>query len=297
MILILELVESDFGHRLRSVLQKKGEKTLLLTSMRIVQEVFIAFNLDSQTSSFKLGYKDQVIHSEAIQGVYCGLTSFSPALFPRFSAEDAQYAALETQALWLALLTSLTCPLINPPALDTLSGSLLSPVELAAQAREVGLRTPTMVCVSHGNVAAHIYQSGIPARFSDLGKIWVNESNRSQIEMATFDQNPNHFLIQENPPGQPVGIGVIGKQWLPFGQASGDSFQPIDLEKVPHTLRKNIRSLHKHLHLNAAEYLFKRQEDVWTLIGVSHPPHFSLQAYQDEAYTALANFLSGGSKL
>lgn len=293
MILILEMVEAEIGQRLRSALEKQGDKALLLTSMQIAQEVSISFSLSAQKAGFQLCYQDLRLKSETLQGVYCGITAFPVGLFTRFSPEDAQYAALEMQALWLAMLSCLTCPLINPPALDTLAGSLLSPVELAGLARSVGITTPFMVCVENGRTAAQIQQSQPSARFSDLGKPWLVEINHPQIDLSDLSQNPNQYLIQENPPGLPVGIGIIGKRLLAYELSPGNRFKTLDYAKIPVNIRSQVRKLQKRLRLNAAEYLFKVHHGDWVLCAVTHPLHFTLQAYQDEAYAALANFLSG----
>ncbi len=292
MILILEMIETSLGNQLRSVLRKQGEKTLLLTTSQLTQEVSISFSINPTTSSFILHYQDLCIRSDELKGVYCGVTSFLPSQFPRFSPEDAQYAALETQALWLAMLSSLTCPLINPPALDTLAGSMLSPVELAEHARKLGFKTPFMVCVESGETAAQIYQSSISARFSDLGKPWINENNWSQIGLDMLSQNPNHFLIQENPPGLPIGIGVVGKHLLAYEIITDAKFKKLEYTKIPGNIRSKIRKLQKDLHLNAAEYLFKYHHGEWMLCTVTNPLHFTLQAYPEDAYAALAAFLS-----
>lgn len=293
MILILETEGTDFTQKLRSVLQRRGVETLLISSAQLAQEVSISFSLGTDHADFQLRYLDKQIDSSDLQGIYCGIVAFSPLFFNQFSADDAQYAAVETQALWLAMLSSLSCRKINPPALDTLAGTCLSPAELAIQAHKLGLMTPAFICVENGEIAARINQSGVPARFSDLGKTWTVEINHNQVDLKALKRNPNQYFIQENPAGQATWVTIIGRRMLVCEGLPGGEICQVPSSQIPGQVRSQLRKLQKLLNLNAAEYFLKRQDNNWCLCGVSFPPRFSILAYPDEVIFAIADYLTG----
>jgi hypothetical protein len=234
------------------------------------------------------------IRASDIQGVYCGINAFMPFLFSHFSSEDASYAALETQALWLALLASLNCRIVNPPALDTLAGTYLAPAEFLNFARNIGFQIPMVAYLESGKITAEIYEAGTPARYSDLGQPWAEELTHSQVNINTLIENQDHFMIQENPPGKPVWITIIGKRLMACELNDSGTIVKTHAEHLPKFIRSRLLKLNRSLNLHMAEYIFKILIDgTWLLCGVTHPPQISTTVYHDTIFNEIADYLLG----
>jgi len=294
LILILDHTETEFSKNLRSVFDRRGEKTLLLTCEDIVRDTSTAFYLGAQKADFRVQYKDHDFHASDIKGIYCGINAFTPYHFPHFSAEDASFAAMETQAFWLALLASLTCRDVNPPALDALAGTYLSPAEFLFLAHSIGFHIPMVAYLESGASAAEVYKAGVPARYSDLGKPWVEEINHDQVNIRLMSENGDHFMVQENPAGTSVWVTIIGKQLVACElNASGTIIETLK-EQLPKLIRSRILKLNNILNLHVAEYIFKlRQDGQWYLCGVTRPPQISIIAYGERIYHEIADYILG----
>jgi hypothetical protein len=114
--LILDQCPSAFSLRLKDLAERKGRRTLLLTSADVARDVALVFRLSQQETRLRLRCRDGVVETSDIEGVYCGINAFEAGLWERFTPGDAEYAARETQALWLAILAGLPCRVVNRPA-------------------------------------------------------------------------------------------------------------------------------------------------------------------------------------
>ena len=174
MFLILSQAPTEFSLRLKRAAEHKGLKTLHLTSAEIARDLALVFHLTEESVNLSLNYKGASIGTADISGVYCEINVFDYSLWERFSPEDAQYAAQETQALWLAILASLPCRVVNPPALDTLAGTLLSTPEILYLAHRLGFPIPMVISLESGKTASELLTTGATVFYADLGEVSIN---------------------------------------------------------------------------------------------------------------------------
>jgi hypothetical protein len=294
LFLILDQQLTEFGLRLRSVAERKGLKTLLLTSAEIVQDLALVFHLSEQDASLQLRYQNDTIETHDIDGVYCGINTFEPRLWEQFSPEDAEYAAQETQALWLAILASLPCRVVNPPALDSLAGTLLSTPEILYLAHRLGFQIPMVVTLESGKVAAELLSAGVPARYADLGEVWINEMGLSQDDLFRVAQNEDHFRVKEEAPGKPTCVTLVGDQFFVCVPDVGNSIRSAAVGEMPRPTRTRLRTLHKELNLSLAEYYFRTVADgTWFFSGYGRPPIFAVAAYGDTLFERIVDYATG----
>ena len=294
MFLILDQYLTEFSLRLKQVAERKEMKTLLLTSAQITRDLALAFNLSGQDASLHLHYRDVTIETPDIDGIYCGINAFEPGLWEHFTHEDSEYAARETQALWLAILASLPCRVVNPPALDTLAGTLLSTPEILHLAHQLGFKIPMVITMESGKVTAELLATGAPARYSDLGKVRISETCLSQKEYSNLEQNEDHFLVKEEVSGNLMYVTLVGDQFFVCEKDFDGSVKPIDARQIPNQIRIRLRTLQKKLNLNLAEYNFRVMADgTWVFCGCGRPPTLSVAAYGDTLFEQIIDYATG----
>ncbi len=291
MFLILDQHLTEFSLRLRNVAQRKGLNTLLLTSAEVVCNQALVFHLSEQDVSFQFRFQDTVIETQDIEGVYCGVNTFDPRLWKYFSPEDAEYAARETQALWLTILSSLPCRVLNPPALDTLAGTLLDTPEILYLAHQIGFQIPTMITLESGKVAAEILATDVPARYTDLGEVWINETRSSQVELSILAQNRDTIRVTEEIPGKPFYVTLLGNQFFGCMPEAGGMVRSASAHQIPRLIKSRLRTLQKQLNLNLAEYYFRiTSDDIWVFSGYWRPPIFSTSSYGDDLLAQIVDY-------
>ena len=295
MFLILDQQQTEFSLNLRRVAERKGIKTLLLTSAEIVQDLELVFFLSEKNATLRLRYQNDLIETHDIDGVYCGINTFEPGLWERFSVEDAEYASRETQALWLSILASFPCRVVNPPALDTLAGTLLSTPEILYLASQLGFRIPMMITLESGKAAAELLSSNVPVIYADLGEVWINEIGLSQGNISSLAQNKDHFRVKEKLPGKPVYVTLVGDQFCACTPDASGSIRSSDVGEVPHSIRTLLRTLHQQLNLNLSEYYFRTIADgTWFFSGYGRPPTFAVAAFGDALFEQIVAYATGG---
>lgn len=304
MLLILDQTTNEFSQRLRCAAERKGMKAIHLTSAEIVRDLALAFYLSEHGTRFRFSYGGDTIESADIDGVYCGLEVFTPALWGHFSPDDAEYAAQETQALWLAVLSSLPCRVVNPPAMDTLAGTLLSPAEVFEVARQLGLHIPMVITLESGKVATELLADGFPAYLTDLGDDWLWEKPLMKPDLPAIAKNVNHLRVREEVPGKRLHVALVGNRFFASseeeqgkedGKADGiGGFLPLDARCLPRPVKIRLKKLQDLLNLNLAEYSFRIMADgSWVFTGVARPPRFAPSAYGDGLFDYLVDYLIG----
>jgi hypothetical protein len=294
LFLILDQCLTEFDLRLKQVAERKEIKTVLLTSAQIAHDLALVFCLSEQDSSIHLHYRDVSIKTSDIDGVYCGINAFEPGLWEQFTLEDAEYAARETQALWLAILASLSCRVVNPPALDTLAGTILSTPEILYLAHQLGFQIPMVITMESGKITAELLATGVPACYADLGVVKINETRLSQREFSSLEQNDDHILVKEEVPGKPMYVTLVGGQFFACEMAPDGSMRPIAARQIPRQIRTRVRTLQKRLNLNLAEYNFRVIVDgTWVFCGCGRPPTFSVAAYGDTLFEQIIDYATG----
>ncbi len=294
MFLILDQCLTEFSLRLRSIAERKGLKTLLLASADVARDVALVFHLSEKDLSLHLHYQDVAINTQDIEGVYCGIDVFEPRLWQRFMPKDAEYAARETQALWLAILSSLPCRVVNPPALDSLAGTLLSTPEIIYLAHRLGFHVPMVISLESGKVAAEVLETGVPARYADLGDVWANETGLNRDDLSSLKKNENHFRVLEEVSGKPMYVTLLGDQFFACEADPGVSVVPIAVHQIPRLIKTRLRTLHKRLNLTLAEHFFRVMVDgTWVFVGCARPPIYAVAAHGDALLGQVVDYAVG----
>lgn len=295
LFLIIDEYSTDFCQKLRSVSIRKGLDTLLLTAQMIACEISVDFYLNDHTAEFKLCAGDFTMNSRDISGVYCGLNAFTPKLWDFFSPEDAEYAARESQALWLALLTSLGRRVVNLPTPDSLAGTSLSVFEFYNQARKLGFHIPMVLILESGEAALELSKTGAVAFYQDLGRPWPEEKILADYCREGIVEPGNHIRIREYISGRKVCITLLGQHIFASivepGEAAGT---PMGFKEIPLSIRNCLLALHKGLNLNMAEYLFKLTDDgEWIITGIEKHPYFTFSVFGNCFLESLVEFVTG----
>ena len=268
--------------------------TLLLTSADIAQDLALAFYITEQGIDLHLQYQNCSIETREIEGVYCGINAFGENLWERFSPRDAEYAARETQALWLAILSSLPCRIVNPPALDTLAGTLLSSPAILYLAHQIGFKIPMAINLESGKVAAELLATNIPAYCADLGEMWINESVFRKEELNLLSQNEDHFRVVEETAGRAVYVTLVGDEFFACVTDANGSITPIAAKEIPTAIGTRLHALQKQLNLVVEEYGFRVLADsTWVFCGYKRPPSAAVVAYGDALFEQIADYTSG----
>lgn len=293
MFLILDEQLTEFSLRLKAVAERTGPKPLLLTSAEICQDLALAFYLSGQDVRLDLRYRDTILGRDDIEGVYCGINAFEPRLWKHFAPQDAEYAARETQALWLAILSSLPCRVVNPPALDTLAGTLLSTPETLYLAQQLGFSTPMVVTLESGKAAAELLATGTPACYADLGGVWITETGFRQVDLSSLAQREHHYRVTEMVPGRPVWLTLVGGLELGCALDAAGKARPLAADEIPQSVRARLRTLHQRLNLNVAEYHFRAMTDgTWFFTGYGRPPTFAAAAFGDTLFDRIIDYVT-----
>ena len=294
MFLILDQKPTEFSLRIRDIAERKGLKTVLVTSAELARDLALVFHLSEQGPSLHLHYQEMAIETSGIEGVYCGINVFEPTLWEQFTLKDAEYAARETQALWLAILASLPCRVVNPPALDSLAGTLLSTPEVLHLAHRLGFHIPMVISLESGKVAAEVLGTGVPARYADLGEVWANETGLRQDDLSSLEQNENHFRVLEEVTGKPMYVTLLGNQFFACETAAGGLVVPVAVRKIPRLIKTRLRTFHKRLNLTLAEHSFRVMPDgTWVFVGCARPPICAVAAHGDALLGQVVDYAVG----
>ncbi|MCD4706544.1 MAG: hypothetical protein K8S62_02260 [Candidatus Sabulitectum sp.] len=292
MFLLIENSLSDFGKALAAAASKRSMEVVHLTASGIVNEISYSFQLGDRGEGLFLAIGNTTFTIEDIHGCFCGLDSFSPSLWSHFSGKDAEYAARETHALWLAILTALDGKSINPPAPDLLGGTVLSPVELFSEAKECGLSIPMVLYTESGVVAAELLEKGSPLMVADLGvsdrgEILFTSSNRSEFPGAD-----NCHMVRELVPGRPFWISLTGNSTLVCTRNSGGNPESCSADRIPLKTRKALEDLQRKLNLRVCEYSFVRTgDDRWILLNARRIPELSWLTEAEKTLDGILNIL------
>jgi hypothetical protein len=282
MFLILDQSRTEFSSRLKGLAEQKGLHVLLLTTADVARDMAVVFHLSDKDLQLHLLYQDLAVTTRDIEGIYCGMNIFEPGLWEGFTPKDAEYAARETQALWMAVLTGLPCRVVNPPALDSLAGASLSTPEILYLAHRLGFHIPMVISLESGKVAADLLRTGVPARYADLGEIWVNETGLSRDHLGSLEQNDDHFLVVEEVPGRPVYVTILGNEFFACEADAEGSVAPLPVSLITRPVRSRLRALQKQLNLVLAEYSLRVMADGnWAFLSCVRPPIFAVEAYGD----------------
>ena len=295
MILILEDSPAALGLALADACAQRGIESIWLSRQRIVQDVGIELHISTQWCDSRLSIGTRDLPLSEVAGVYCGFDSFPPMLWPDFSPDDADYAAKETHAIWLALLASLPCRPVNPPSPDALGGAAYSPVELFLAAHKSSLSIPATAYLDLVD-ARSLLHTPITATLCDLGS--ENQQEQALENLTHFAaMAPGYQLrLRERLPGPRHVLCVVGK--LIFAStcpAIGGESEPLELKMIPSQVVTGVYALHAQLGLVLAEYHFVTlPSGDWILDDHSRMPGLSTWTMHSQALVSalLNNMLS-----
>ena len=103
---------------------------------------------DRVTSTTLVLADGTTIDGERLGVVLNRLSYLVMPLFARAKPVDREYAHMETHALWLSVLSSLECPVVNPTSTRGLVGADLGPLEQRTLAHRAGLQPQAYVGVT-----------------------------------------------------------------------------------------------------------------------------------------------------
>lgn len=290
-LLICEQYRTPLGEALYHYMDRKGLSPLWLTPDDIVKNLEITLYLDSETSRIHFAYGALQFRDTDLHGIYSTLDYFPSELFGFSSQKDRNYAVMEWHALWLSVLHSVKCRLVNPPAVDALGGAVFSSAEIFDKARKVGLAIPTVLEVESGKIALELAHSDLHLTYTDLGENISIERAMDKEALLKQPSAEHHLRIREYPLGKRVGITIIGSKLFltEYNSTSNDPLKWTD--EVTHKLMQ----LHKEIHLRVAEYLFcVTNEQQWILYDMKRTlSKESLDQHQEKIMSEIVNLLEG----
>lgn len=284
MLLILEQQPGPLGALLERSAGRRGIRPLRLSASALARELTVAFQLEDRLVDASFIWRHVAFSSSDLRGVYNSIDTFLPSCWPQFSDADARYAARESHALWLALLSALPCPVVNPPALSGLGGTALTPAEFFWKAREAGLAIPAIVHVERGAAAVRLHDAAVNATVYDLGDEVPTET---PLQACRLDEDPwrDHQLrIRDYASGVRACICLVGDTVFTTSFDSSPASTSSTSAAVPGSVLDRLRALHRSLHLRLAEYALIR-DDVgeWSIAGYQRAPSGPTLAVHGEA--------------
>lgn len=298
LILILEQYPNTLTDKLAETLNERGLTFLRLTPSDIIYKLNISFNLNNEVCYSEMNYDSLHFSSDDLSGVYSEIDRFPTESLSFFSNRDAEYAINEWHSFWFNILKSLNCPIVNPPNMEALGGTLLSPVELFDSARKHGLNIQTIVEVESGNVAAEFIGGKSRLSYIDLGCEYCIE-RPLHTEIVELQQVDHQIRLREHFVGNITHIALIGDQ--PFSIQWNDhekKFTNFNLSDFPSDLFDNLMELHKSMNLIVADYQFISSVDgEWFFSGlVRHITEETLALHGEIIINAIVDLISGKEK-
>ena len=296
MILILAQYPRHFVKKIEEAIQQKGLAVILLTPFDIVHNLEISYALNTNECFLQMAYGTSLFCAQDIKGVYTELDTFLPELWGFFSQKDAQFAAMEWQALWQSILSSLACPVVNPPAMDALGGTLLSPLELLERAWQIGFEIPTMVVVESGQLASELAQGSVHLTYADLGNEQYRELPIDKNALLSYPADGDQIRIREYIGGRAVCIILVGdKPVATFWNEKQKMIMPLHLSEIPEHIIKKLFKLHASLNLRVAEYFFSVTPDhSWIFCDLRrYPSDETLSVHGDMLLASIIDLITG----
>ncbi len=269
MFLILEQLPNWFSLGLRQGMARAGRDVLVLTPENIVSRLQITYLIKNSEISMKMSIDDLTFFTDDVVGVYSGIDSFPPSLWPYFSEKDAAYASMEYQALWLSILSSLSVPVVNPPGTDAIGGALLSKIELYDLARKAGLHIPAIFEVESGREAANLADKRNLSFINRGEKIYAERYVNRQALLSEPVCN-NQVSIREYLPGRSVSVIMVNHKAFPArASIEQGTWFAMKSSDIPAGFLSRLDDLHSKTDLKVAEYLFSvSRENQWSLSGM-----------------------------
>ncbi len=291
MILILRDYNSLVSEKLKNSLQRLGKEVITLRQCDIANDVSVTFNMNKKEEYFKLLFHSEKISSEEIEGVLVEFDGFVPEHWMYMSERDAKYAATETTALWYSMLSSLKCPVINPPGSNQLSGAMPTISELYCKAQAYDIDVPGYSIIETGMVASQLLNEGVLASFVDMGENPYFEMELSEVLLKRYPTYFNQVRVRELPGNMFVGISAVGNQIFCTSIDGNRHGKKMKCSEIPEKILESLLKIHSSLNLIVAEYYFAIDtEGTWYLNSMTKNLSFdSLRVHDSDIIIALVN--------
>lgn len=141
MLLVFSRNDDYYTQFLKEFCKKQEIEQLNLSVYDLVNSISISFRQNDRNDSFEIRYGDRNISSSSISCAICLFSDFDQSDFPFLNDKDAQYAARESYALWLAIYNSLGNKMVNIPSVNSFDGISLHADELNFIAHSQNIKT------------------------------------------------------------------------------------------------------------------------------------------------------------
>lgn len=292
MFLILCESTSIFPLNIAKFLNKLGKETLILTPYDIAHHTSIHFHIKNNDHLFSIAYGEKNISNENIEGVVNEIHGFGKDLWPQMSDKDAEYASNETHALWLSLLSSLTCPVINPPSHTFLAGNSPTQSEFYHLCHQLGLEVPGYYIIESGTVASPLAEEKVLATFTDLGVYPYRKKILSKENLLFYPTYMDHIRIEEAYSGNIFSVILVNNTFFCTKPGNGYEVSAQDNHIIPSNVKESLLKLQNSLNLIIAEYTFREYKNKWIILSMDISPYFgTMKAHNNKILNEAANFL------
>ncbi|MCK4679184.1 MAG: hypothetical protein KAT48_13705 [Bacteroidales bacterium] len=293
MFLILCESTSLFALNIAKFLNKLGKDTLILTPDDLAHHTSIHFQIESNDHSFSIEYKEKIISDENIDGVVNEINGFSKNLWPQMSEKDAEYAVNETHALWLSVLSILTCPVINPPSHTFLAGNFPTQSEFFHLCHQLGLRVPGYYIIESGASASPLAEEKVLATFTDLGVYPYRKKILSKENLLFYPTYMDHIRIEEAYSGNFFSIILVNSTFFCTKLGNGYEVCAQDDQIIPLNVKESLLKLQNSLNLIIAEYTFREHDDKWIILSMDVSPYYgTIKVHNEKILNEAVNFLT-----
>jgi hypothetical protein len=248
---LILVLEPDAGSQLADLITRAGERrgveVLRWSPTVMVDAVSVSLAIDDAGTSVTFEVGGRRIVGEALAGVITLFDAFAPTLWPRYEPRDRTYAATEALAVWVAVLAALPCAVLNPPAADALGGAILTPVEVALRAWEVGLAAPSVTYLEAASALTDELADEVRASACALGRLPLHEVPLGRAWLAAAADEPIRVRGAGRARSRAV---VIGEHVLGVG---GDA--------PPQPVAAALIELHRRIERVVGEVWLSRDED------------------------------------
>lgn len=248
---MLLVFEPDLGSPLADAIaaagEQRGVEVLRWSPTAMVESVSLALTIDGGGAAVRFSVDGRAIRGDDLDGVVTLIDGFTPELWPKYTPRDREYAATEALASWVALLTALPCPLLNPPAPDALGGAVYPPVEVSMLAAKVGLSTPSILYLDSAasfrderadELRASACALGhLPLAEVPLGQAWLDEAGSEPIRIRGVGEARIRAVI-------------VGERVLEVGDVA-----------PPEEIKRALIDLHRRIRRPLGEVWLGRDED------------------------------------
>jgi len=195
---------------------------VVLTPARLVYARTIMHHMDSSGTHSCFDFGDGTsLHSSSIRGVVNRMSGAPTDHFSSAEPRERLYAASELQAFLLGWLASLPCPLLNPPAPESLAGAWHTDVVATQLAALAGLRCRPFVIDADDPPQSNSTMTGTAHFILDGKVIGPMLPARDRDALIQFAHLWGSRLVQVETCQEEGRLTFLGASSLPHYQRGG----------------------------------------------------------------------------